>query len=465
MLEYGTNDDIALIIDRFENTLQNNRHQYFDVEEFIEIIEYYFDNYEFNNVLNAIEYAYNQHPGAYEIQKKEAELYILSKKADKALTILNLLGASNYDTELLKASAYLIKSNSELYNKHIEFCLNESREQTFDSIYKIAISYLSLNKWHDIAIKFLFKSYSINSTNTFVLNDIAITYERIKNHKKAIVYYKKYIDTDPFDETAWFNLASVYENELNYKKAIESYEFSITINPQYQPAYLNIASIYIAKDEFIKAIDVYKEFLEFSEYKHEVYCLIGECYERIKKYDKAYKCYTKALKINQKFADAWFGLAMIKYETEVYFESLYFIKRALLLDEENEEYHFELGNVNYKLEFYSDAIKAYKRAISINPIDAEFSYTLSDLYYKLNDIDAAIEILLKAEQHIFDSAEIKYRLAFYYAFINNIDESKNYFEQALKLDNSIFEEILENFSDIQISKSIKDFIKKQNNNE
>ena len=44
MLEYGMNDDIALIIDRFENTLQNNRHQYFDVEEFVEIIEYYLDN-------------------------------------------------------------------------------------------------------------------------------------------------------------------------------------------------------------------------------------------------------------------------------------------------------------------------------------------------------------------------------------------------------------------------------------
>ena len=459
------NDDIALIIDRFENTLQNNRHQYFDVEEFVEIIEYYLDNYDLNNVLNAIKYAYSQHPDAYDIQKKEAEIFVLTNKADKALKILNILGTINYDTEFLKASAYLLKSNSNLYKKHIQFCLNESREQSFDSIYKIAISYLSLNKWHDIAIKFLFESYNINNHNAFVLNDIAITYERIKNHKKAIIYYKKYIDLDPFDETAWFNLASVYENELNYKKAIESYEFSITINQRYQPAYLNIASIYIDNDEFIKAINIYKEFLNFSEHKHEVYCLMGECYERNANYDEAYSCYTKALKINEKFADAWFGLSMVKYETKEFFESLYFIKRGLLLDEDNEEYHFELGNINYKLEFYTDAIKSYKRAISINPIDIEFSYTLSDLYYKLNDIDAAMEVLLKSEQYIIDSAEIKFRLAFYYAFINNTIESKSYFEQALKLDNSIFAEILENFSDIQISKSIKDFIKKQNNNE
>lgn len=459
------NDDIALIIDRFENTLQNNRHQYFDVEEFVEIIEYYLDNYDFNNVLNAIKYAYNQHPNAYEIQKKEAEIYVLTNKPNKALKILNVLGATNFDTELLKASAHLINANNDLYKKYIEFCITESREQTFDFVYKIAISYLSLNKWHDIAIKFLLESYKISPDNTFVLNDIAIIYDRIKDHKKAIIYYKKYIDTDPFDETAWFNLASVYENELNYKKAIEAYEFSITINPRYQPAYLNIASIYIASDEFNKAIDVYKDFLNYSEHKHEIYCLMGECYERNANYDEAYTCYTKALKINEKFADAWFGLAMVKYETKEFFESLYFIKRGLLLDEDNEEYHFELGNINYKLEFYSDAIKSYKRAINLNPIDAEFSYTLSDLYYKLNDIDAAIEVLLKAEEYIADSAEIKFRLAFYYAFINNIDKSKVYFEQALKLDNTIFEEILENFSDIQISKSIKDFIKKQNNNE
>ncbi len=465
MNDFEFSEDIMLIIDRFENMVNSKKQQYFDVVEFVEIIDFYIENIDFNEALNAVKYAFIQHPNSYDIYEKQAEIFISTNKAKQSLKILELLGTETYEIQLLKASAYLLVGNKEKFNEYINICVSQNTNDTFDFIYKIAVAYISSNKWFNNAILFLNQALNIIKDNYFIYNDLAICYEGLEDNKKAIYYSKKYLDIDPFDETTWFNLGIIYEKILNYTKALEAFEYTIAINEKYIPAYLKISGIYITLEQIPKAIDMYTELLEIVDSKQEIYCLIGECYENISSFEEAYNYYTKALKIDDKYADAWFGLGVVKYETNETFESLYFIKRAIELDKENDEFYFQLGKVYEKLDFLPELMESYEKALELNPQDEEYRYTLADKYFFSNKVEKAIETLLFDNVETTNSAEIQYRLAFYYAKIQNVKLSLFHFQLALDLDSEfeLYENISLKFDEVIKTKTFNNVIKKTKN--
>ena len=85
---YFEEESLYQAINRFEDMMKSNTICYFDVCEFEVIIDYYLDQHNFRHAEEAINTGLNQHPQAYEIKFRLAQLYIQGGKPAKGLRLL-----------------------------------------------------------------------------------------------------------------------------------------------------------------------------------------------------------------------------------------------------------------------------------------------------------------------------------------------------------------------------------------
>ena len=154
------------LVNRFEKMLRNDKHFFFDIDEFEEIIDYYLFKNDLKNAGVSIDYSLIQHPASTSLLLKKAQLFVYSNKNEKALKILkemDHLGYSDYDLHLIKGNLY---SQLEKYEKAIEeYSKAIHGSDDLDEIYSnIAFEYENLGKY-DRAIEYLLMALDCNPEN------------------------------------------------------------------------------------------------------------------------------------------------------------------------------------------------------------------------------------------------------------------------------------------------------------
>lgn len=221
---YFEEEGIIESINRFEEMLNANSTFYFDVYEFENIIDYYLDQHNVHNAKAAIECGLKQHPKATSIKLRLAQTYIQNGKPSKGLHFLReieSIESSNGDFYLLKGTALNILGKKENAKSAFDRAIRLATEEKDEVIFSIAFSYLNTRRY-DLAIKYLLLAHEVNSVNIIVLQEIAMVYERTDQLEKSIIYYNKYLNIEPYAEHIWFNLGMVYTSLDENDKAIDA---------------------------------------------------------------------------------------------------------------------------------------------------------------------------------------------------------------------------------------------------
>lgn len=459
---YFDEEGILESINRFEEMLNANSISFFDVYEFENIIDYYLDQHNIPNAKTAIEFGLKQHPKATTIKLRLAHVYIQNGKPSKGLHFLREIEpieSSNGDFYLLKGTALNILGKKEdartAFNKAIRLTV----EGKDDIIFSIAFSYLNTRRY-DLAIKYLLLAHEVNPANIFVLQELAMVYERIDQLETSIVYYHKYLSIEPYAENIWFNLGMVYTNLNENDKAIEAYDFAIAICPDYVSAYFSKANTLVDSEQYTEAIKTFEEIIFIEPDNVQAYTYIGECYEKLKLYNRACQYYIKAIEIDNTFADAWYGLGMSNFQSKFYSKSLNYFVRANEIDPENPEYWFMLGKVYKKLNLFDKSVDSYNRAVELDPNDYEAWISHADILFIENKVHDAIGILNKAYQYNNEIAAINYNLAAYYLHIDQSKLAYEFFEKGLAIDYEEHSELLSQYPVVSKNKTITALIKK-----
>src|SRR3972149_2334088 len=101
-------EQLKLVV-RFEDMLNNGNQSFFDVEEFEDIIDYYFEKNDSNKSLQAIDFAINQYPFSTVFFLRKAQIYAAINQSQKALEILSYVESmepSNTELFMTKGSIY-----------------------------------------------------------------------------------------------------------------------------------------------------------------------------------------------------------------------------------------------------------------------------------------------------------------------------------------------------------------------
>lgn len=432
---YFEEGEIFEVINKYERMLKNNTMCYFDVYEFETIVDYYLDEHSFRAAYTAVEKALTQHPYSTSLKFKLSQILIHTGKPTKGVRILReieSLESSNSDFYLVLGSALNLLGKKEEAQSAFDKAIKLATDDKDELIYNIAYSYINTRRYK-LAVKYLELALKVNESNTTVLHELALVYERLDDLKKSIKYYKKYLDIDPFAENIWLNLGLIYTSTDKIEEAIKAFDYAIAITPNYVSAYFSKANTLVNASRYKEAILTYKNIVILEPNNVQALTYIGECYEKLSFYKRAIYYYQKALHIDETYSDAWYGIGMSNFQLKKYGESLNCFSRANQIDPENPEYWFMLGEVYKKLDIPDKSAEAFNRTVELDPNDYEAWISRADISFRKSNLKDAIKILNKAYQYNHDISTINYQLATYYLLNNQPRIAYRYFEKGLSI--------------------------------
>lgn len=433
---YFEEESLYQAINRFEDMIKSKNTCYFDVCEFEVIIDYYLDQHNFRHAEEAINTGLNQHPQAYEIKFRLAQLFIQSGKPAKGLRLLRNIEnieATNSEFYLLKGSALNILGKPEEARQAFDEAIMHASDGKDDVIYNIAYSHIN-SRNYKVALKYLELAFEVNPLNTSVIQEIALVCERMDQLEKSAEYYQKYLDIDPFSDNVWLSLGIAYSALNNTEKALEAYDYAIAIRPQNISALFSKANTLVNIGRNKEAISAYNEILDLDPDSVQALTYIGECYEKMTFYKRSEYYFKRAIELDETFADAWYGLGISYFQQDNCKLSLGYFLKANKIDPENADFWFMLGEVHKKLNNLEKSAEAYNRVIELDPNDYEAWITRAELsFMDNNDLKGAIRILTKAVEYNPEISVINYQLATYYFFNNQSKQAFHHFEKGLSI--------------------------------
>jgi tetratricopeptide (TPR) repeat protein len=365
---------------------------YFDVIEYEELIDSFFEAEDVENIEYALGVALAQHPDNYEFLLKKAQLHAINGEDEKGLQLLEKLKGFGSDPDYFMIKGSLL-SNLQKYTEAIEEytkALNEG--QDLEDVYtNIAFEYENLEQF-DKAIEYLNKVVEINPLNESAINEIGICFEMGNMSENSVKYFNKFLDKNPYSRSAWFNLAIAFNSLGENNKAIDAYEFSLAIDDDQPSAYFNIANIYAGMENHPKAIDYYRETLLKESPDAITYYFLGESYERMDRFDDALDAFQNSYHINENFHEALLGISRCHFSIGNLEKAYEFIDNAIKLEEPFPLFWSIRCLKLQEMGFYQLAEMALFKLTESFPNEITYRLTLAVLihYNRLND---ALEIL------------------------------------------------------------------------
>jgi len=445
--DYINDDEVLDLVKRYHDMRCNNMVIFFDLCEYEIIIDYYLNEYNYQEAIIAIKLALVQHPYSLSLKLKHIQVLIETGKPARALSIIRSIEEIDQTNEqifLLKGIALNLTGKYpealRCFNKSIRLC-NEGKDEI---AYSIAQSLIQINQFY-AANKYLLLSHRHNDNNVLTLYDLAMNYERLDLPEKSIQYYLKYLDVDPFSENVWCSLGLLYIKTHRFAEAIEAFDFAVAINPNYYTAYFNKADVLINRCDHAGAIELYLQVIEQDPANTRAMCRLGDCYEEIEKFAEAIKSYNRAISCCKSCSDAWFGKGLVFLKLKKYNQSLAAVKKALQSEPGNADYWFMLGEIFSRLRRFAHAVDAYRKAVQINPYDHEAWLACAQILFRKKRICDAIDILGQSYKHIHENPTLHYRLAAYHTYQQDYKNAIKYFERGLELNYTEHQEMFQLF--------------------
>lgn len=443
------NEEFQALLKKCTKMLIVGNEVYFDVSEFLELIEYYSEKNEdgdYDEVLQQLyTYAQKQHGFNTEIEASRAMFLIDSECEDEALEILHKLSKLEPSNEMHASNlsiVYIRKGDisSALFQLKRAIALNPENEE---SIVEDVVVELYLNAYFEEAQKILQSILSKFPENTDLLHYSALCYNSIAQPEKAVELLKKKIEIVPYNYDAWFNLGVSYWQLELFEKAIEALDYTLAINASLKEVYILKASCFLAQSETHKAIEVLNDLLEFVPEDLFALEVLSDCYSELNEFSKAEECWQKILTIDSSHAKTWANIAKKFVREEEYQKAIETYEKALNIDPENVTILMDFAHLLNVLGLYENALDVCKRAVKQEKTNAEVWLKYANMERSNQNFEKALKVLQKSLKYV-DDAVIHYTIAEIYVELKKIEKAVEYFTFAYEQEPEMSEVFFEN---------------------
>ncbi|MEN8156594.1 MAG: tetratricopeptide repeat protein [Bacteroidota bacterium] len=436
------NEEFQLLLRRYEDMRAGARSIFFDVEEFEMIIDYFLDDFQYDEAREAANLGEKQHPASVEIKYKFIHIFIEQGKPKKALGLLEEIPAwekNNPERFFLKGTALCLTGKLKEAEAQFDRALEISPDDNFEALLNISIAFENV-RHYALAIKYLDQALRQQPGNITVLYDLGYFYDRLHRFDKSLKYYHLYLDQDPYSDNVWYNLGIVYHKLERFEKAVEAYDFSIAINPDYASAYFNKASVWVNAGRFEKAIETYEEFLEVEPESTQTYCYMGDCFDQMNRLDDAMAAFQKVIEIDNSDPEGWFGAGMIYAKKSMPQEAITYILKAIEFDNNNLDYWINLGYANEDAGLLEEAVKCYGFVTRKDAADIDGWTALTGLLMKEGEYKQALTFLREAYVHHPKEARLKIKMAVCQLKLGEKKLAAGFLQEGLEADQSLLTE-------------------------
>ncbi len=428
-------EDFNNNITKFENSLTNNQKVYFDAEQFVEIIEFYLNNFIDDKAWTALEYALEIHPGNTDILLLKARLFLEEEKKDEAKKVLySISEVYKYEVKILKAELFLFDEKPEEAEKILQEISEDSEYQNPDFYFDAATLFMDM-AYSDYALPWIKKAYRLNQDDEEVMMKLAQCLYDNEKETEAEDLFNKLIDKDPYFINYWYNLGRMYFINEKYEKALEAFNFAEVINAEDEKTILMTAHTYAKLGNHGEAARYYLKHTEVGRLPKMSFLFAGTSLFANQEYDKAKKAFQNFLqeRTDLKFEDSdiYSNLASCYYTTGDYQMALRYITHAIKENTISSDTFFMKSILHLELGDIEAADESFITGIEINKIDnTEILIDLATTFYKAGLSDKAINVLKKLQIYS-PGYGISYMLmAFIYLKMGNETKSTYYYNKA-----------------------------------
>ena len=429
---------IIKLISRYENMLNNNTQSFFDSHEFEDIADHYIEKGLLGEAMGSMEMAFKQYPFSANFLIKKAQILTILERlpeAETALDIAETLEPSNPDLHIAKGSILSKKRKHQKALKHFHKAQNLS-ENPIDVYPFIAFEYQCLGRFQD-AIKYLDVFLNNEPEDDIAIFNIAYCFERLDAYNDAIEFFKNLIEKSPYCEITWYQLGLFYNKIKDFKQAIVALDYAILIDECFTAGYHEKARSLTQLGKTKEAINTYLLTFAFENATGYTYLKIGLCYKELSSYKQAIRYFTKACHEDPQLSEAWMEIGLCYEATGSIEEALHNIKKAVNLSPDDLEYLYIQTKIHYKTGLYHEAELGYKKLMKLGCESPTIWMEYAHLMKKIKETKEAISLLKKGLKQNKNHSELLVRLGAYLFLDGQEDLARKY----LRLANTINPEI------------------------
>lgn len=391
------------LVRKYERNSEEGKMIYFDASDFGLIIDYYIDEYFYEDAEDVIEIALSIHPNNDQIKFQMARILVYTGRNEEAEEYLDsLMNDDSMEFLLLKIENLfrLIKDKEAeaIINKKLESISGDEDKADFLA----QVGFLALDTDDQFAgINYLEHSlHFYESKSTYLYSELIYAYEMTGDYNSAIYYNNILLDLDPYSYENWISMGKLYSINKQYDKAIIAFDFAHTINEDDVSALKMKALTLYLNDNVEEAIRIFWDCVEKTPGDESLYDSLMEGYEYLEQYDKvsdiidkkeklfgergivirrallallmddvdlARKLYEEVPEKDRKLLDYHMLSGELYLIDKNYRESEAAFMKAALLSNNNEEVIDRLANVSVAQDKYEQAAEYLEQLIRLDP--------------------------------------------------------------------------------------------------
>lgn len=329
-------------------------------------------------------------------------------------------------------------------NKQVEELKNNSQKATATEVQKIDNKILAQQKLDEANRLYYLKKYNqavelLNESLKFVPNNKDslhalgnIFYLNLTDRTKALSYYKKVVEIDPYEIEVWHMMSLIYQYHLKDEKqtlecidkAVENGNKILSKNPNDVKTLIILGGIYSLSDTK-KALEYYDRAVNVAPDDKLAWISLGNFYNgfNVKNTSKAIECFEKALSIDPNYLPAWDNLGIVyTFRLKNYEKAIEYYEKTLSIDPDYYNAYKNLGYVYKSMKNYNKSVEYYEKAVKVAPEDKSAWESLAKVYSDdLKNYAKAVESYERALKIAPKDAFMWTRIAWLY-----FHEMKNY---------------------------------------
>lgn len=237
-------NEIRELVDDYEKSLANGIEPYLDVDDTIDIAQYYDDRGQTDNVRRVLEHGLKLHPGEPEIVSFLVRITIVAygdiAKAERYAAMITR--HDNIDAVLVKSDILIAKEKYEEADALIQKSIERfDSEQQTDLLVEVAQMYMFADNAQN-ALTWLRKCPTKTSRDYLELLGEALT--ALTQYEESEQVYNQLLDIDPFAVDYWNDLTASQMAQHKVEAARESINYCLAIDPHNYQARINEAQTY-----------------------------------------------------------------------------------------------------------------------------------------------------------------------------------------------------------------------------
>lgn len=398
-------DEMKELLKQYNNFKSGKKFSFIEEESFERIIDYFDDNDNLPQALEAAGYALEQFPYSSTLFIKKADVLIASQLYQEALSILEkaeVLGSRDINLYILKTDVYLALDHQEkaavLLEEAIEVFDGEEKIELLFELADVYDDYEDFDKVFN-CLKLILNQ---DPTNEEALYKICFWTDYTEKNEESIRLHLRIIDEHPFSQLAWFNLGAAYQGLKLYEKSIDAYLYAVAIDEKFDYAYRNLGDAYLRLKKYREAIEALQKVMELSMPEEVIYEALGHCYEKLKNPAQARFHYRKAVHLSSEDSHLHYKIAGT-YMQEGYWENaVKNLNNAMSINRSNPDFHFALAECYVQLNYIKDAVIHFTQFIKARPKNAKGWKELIKCLYNAEYFEEALEQVKNAQNSTGD---------------------------------------------------------------